>query len=497
VTEVGGATRIAVNEAIPDATVDGNVFLGSTRILEYHKHTKESSGVEYLLIGTAYHVLLWEPSGKTLSVKFTCTIPGSVTSWSFASFQDQVFATNGVDYVKVWDIHTSASSTLTTVDTATGITIAAGVFLTRAKFVTTYEGYLILGYTYEAGEWHPRRSRWCDAEDATEWNEDEAGDQGSHDLADDEGFVNGFKEWYNYLEIAGTRRMVRMWVVTTDEVFQFAKEPVDVGCLASKSLVTDKFGRLHFLASDLTIRQLDSAEAIFKPIEQTIKGINQNAAWDARAIYSEGLDKMLFAVPSGDSTSNDLLIELDPDDKTWVFRDISVSAFGVYSRQLSFTYATLPFETYDDWGASWLTYDSNKNVSGFPLILVGSPDGTSAELEQADKDTGASFDGELVFGTSLDRRLHGYKRISEPIMLTFDREQAGSTATIYAKRDTEEAWTTLGTVSLADGDSNVDTVFVTVPCDLRFRHITFKIVGANHFAFWGLYIPNYDPDGDR
>lgn len=496
VSEVSGNTRIAVNEAIVDATVDGNVFLGSTRVLEYHKHTKESSGVEYLLLGTAYHALLWEPSGRTLTVKFTCSTPANVIAWSFASFQDQVFGTNGDDLVQVWDVHTSASGDFANVDGVNGIEIAAGVYCTKAKFVTAFEGYLLLGYTFENGAWCPRRLRWCDAWDPIEWNEDDAGDQGSHDLADDEGFVNGFGGWYGYLEVAGTKRMVRMWVVTTDEVFQFVKEPVAVGCLASKSLVSDKMGRLYFLASDLTIRQLDSAEAIFRPIEQTIKGINKSAAWDARAIYSEELDKILFAVPSNDSETNDMVIEFNPETKDYYFRDIAVSAFGQYSRQETYTYGTLPYQTYSDWGAAWLVYNGTANIVGYPLIICGDYSGLTYEFEQADRDAGDEISGELVFGTALDGRLHGFKRISEPLVLVFDREDEGKTATVYAKRDTEKAWITLGTISLSDA-SNAETVFVPVPCDLRFRHITFKIVSSDPFSFWGMYIRNYDPDGDR
>ncbi len=483
-TDVGGNTEIVVSEAIDDATADGNVFADSTPVLRYHTHIKEGSNVEYLLVGTAYHILLWSQTARTLTVKFTCTTPADVTCWSMASFQDQVYATNGSDYVQVWDVHTSAAGVFGNVGGASGIEITAGVYLTAAKFVYPYEGYLMLGCTFENSAWCRRRVRWPDADDTTEWNEDNAGDQGSHDLMDDEGFVNGFARWNTYLVIGGTKRMLRVGLVATDAVFQFERTGVALGCLAPDSMVNDKFGRLFFLASDLTLRELDSAQAIYRPVEETVKNINPVAAVNARAFYYEDLDRIFWAVPSGTSTTNDLLMEYSPEDGDFYYRDMAVSAFGTYTHTTSYTYDTLPYSTYEEWGASWGRYDTNLNTTGAVIPLVGDYDGYTYEFSQSDTDAGATLTGELAFGSLFGGNPRMYKRISEPATFTFQREPTGSTIDLYVRRDTEVAWTYLGNFSLADSE-DPETVWLDVPLDIRGRHLSFKAQSDNSFSFIG------------
>jgi hypothetical protein len=495
VTEVGGNTQIYVSEVIASAVADGNVFLGKTRILKYHTHKKEGTGTEYLLVGTAYHILLWSQSARSLTVKFTCTTPANAENWSFASFQDMVYATNGDDLVQVWDVHASPSGAFANLEGASGLTVGTGVFCTKAKYVYAYEGFLFLGYTYEDALWRPRRVRWCDADDPTTWNENATpvGDQGHRDLMDDEGFVNGFARWSQYMIIAGTKRMLRAWLTTTDTVFRFEKETIELGCLAPDSLVNDKFGTLYFLASDLTIRQLDSAEAIWKPIEQTVKGLNQDAATDARATYYEDFDRILWAVPTGASDTNDLLVEFDPNERQFIFRDMPVSAFGKYTRETGYTWDTLPFPTWEDW--DWGVWDARFNSAGYGLLLVADYDGASFEAEQSSTDAGTAIEASLVLGTSLDRRLQGFKRISQPVYFVFQRESAG-TVYVYGKRDTESAWRLLGSGSLADSD-NPETVWLAIPMDLRARHFAFRIAATCYWELVGVYVPNYEMDGTR
>ncbi len=481
-TDAGGNTEIVVAEAIDDATVDGNVFAGLAPVLRYHLHVKEGSNVEYLLVGTAYHILLWSQVDHVLKVKFTCTSPTDVTSWSMVSFQDQVYATNGSDYVQVWDVHTSVALNFTNVGGVNGIEYTAGTYLTAAKFVCAYEAYLILGCTFENGAWCRKRNRWCDEDDPTEWNEDNAGDQGCHDLMDEEGFVNGYARWSTYLIIGGTKRMIRVSIVATDVVFQWERTPICLGCLAPDSMVNDKLGRLYFLASDLTLRELDSAQSIYRTIEETIKNINPVAAADARSFYYEDLDRIFWSVPTGTSTTNDLVIEYAPEDGDFYYRNMAISAFGSYTHTTAYTYDTLPYSTYDEWGAAWGTYDSNLNTTGPLIPLAADFDGYSYELGQSDTDNGETLTGSLVFGSSFGGNLRMFKRISEPATFIFNRQPTGSTVTISAKGDTAQEWESLGDFSLVDS-SDPETVWVDVPMDVRARYHAFKIESEDYYEF--------------
>lgn len=492
-SDVGATTEIVVAETPASAVADGNVFAGSTPVLRYHLHVKESSQSEYLLAATAYHILLWSNTAKTLTVKFTCTDPEEVTYWSMASFQDQVWATNGVDFVQVWDVHTSAGNNFADAEGATGITVATDVLLSAAKYLYAYQGYLFLGYTCEDGTWLPRRIRWCDADDPTMWNVDEGGDQGYKDLTDIEGFVNGFSEWSIYLIIGCTKRIMRGWLTTDDSVFRWERELIEVGCAAPDSMVRDRLGRLFFLASDLTIRELQSADPIYKPIEETIRGINPNAVAGVRGTFFDAMDRILWAIPSVDSATNDLVLEYDSVEGDFYLHQVPVSAFGTYSRQYDITWDTLPYASWDVW--DWPKWDANLGQVGAVVFLVSDYSGYAYEWEQAVTDDGTAMTGRLVFGTSLGGRLHEYKRIGPTVLFCFRREPAGS-VTISAKRDTELAWTSLGTVDLTNSD-NAESVWVTVPIDMRARHYTFQLEATGYFEFYGCYFPNFQTDGVR
>ena len=94
------SSTVYVTESISAAgATPGNLFVGTTPIIRYHKHTKQKTSVEYLLVATAYHILLWPYLNKTLTVKFTCGTPSQVTRWDIITHLDNVYATNNVGKV--------------------------------------------------------------------------------------------------------------------------------------------------------------------------------------------------------------------------------------------------------------------------------------------------------------------------------------------------------------------------------------------------------------
>ena len=62
---------IVTLEAISAAgATPGNVFVGATPIIRYHRHIRQGTGTEHLLLGTKYHIFLWLQSDKSMTVKF-------------------------------------------------------------------------------------------------------------------------------------------------------------------------------------------------------------------------------------------------------------------------------------------------------------------------------------------------------------------------------------------------------------------------------------------
>ncbi|GAH12712.1 unnamed protein product [marine sediment metagenome] len=218
----------------------------------------------------------------------------------------------------------------------------------------------------------------------------------------------------------------------------------------------------------------------------------------AQATFIDKYNSIALAVPTGSSETNDKLLVLDVDKRTWFIQDIPVRAFGDYTQQDVYTYDSLPERIYDDWGAAWLIYDTNVNVLGFPLDICSDYSGYTYDLFRADKDAGSAITGNLIIGTSLDPNratLHRFKRINNGIDLYFNREAEGS-VTLEVKRDNERDWQSIGSASLVDTDL-LDIVVVHVPTDIRAKYFQFQLSSDDYFELIGLSFSDFELESTR
>ncbi|GAH15361.1 unnamed protein product, partial [marine sediment metagenome] len=259
-----------------------NVFVGATPVIEYHRHTRKNTGTEHLLLGTKYHILLWLQSDKSLTVKFTVGDangdPDNVTRWEITDHLRNVVATNNSDYVLWWNVDDTTANDFAALGEADGIDYAGtAARLTKAKHITSYERYLILGYTTEDGTVYPQRERWASLAtggSTIDFDENGSGDAGAKDFTTTPGFLMGFARHGDDLVIAKEDSMYRSWLITADTVFGWEEYTLKVGCISADSLINDKAGRLYWIASDLTIREINTPQPISTAVDITIKGLN-------------------------------------------------------------------------------------------------------------------------------------------------------------------------------------------------------------------------------
>lgn len=496
------SSTIVVTEA-PSGSNDGNVFAGATPIIKYHRHVKQATGTEYLLLGTAYHILLWVPSSYSLSVKFTCTTPGNVTNWEIITHIDNVYATNDDDLVLIWDVQSDPGNDFEGLDDSTnGLDLDGGsTYLTKAKYIVSFEGYLIVGYTTEgagANNVKAQRIRWSSQNDPTDWDATGSGDTNYKDFTNTPDFLTGFGRYANFLIIAKEKRMHRGWLTTEDTVFEWVEELIKVGCLASHSLVNDKAGRLYWLGNDLSVRELNSPLPIHTRFEKTMRNLNTSKTGYAQARYIEEFGEIWFALTVGSSDTNNRIISYNPDTGESYQYYLPIRAFGEFTQQTVYTYDTLPYDTYEEWGLEWLIYDTSVNVVGFPLDLGSDYSGYTYRLHGSDNDAGSSYERNMIFTTTLAAEkagLNQYKRVNDGIDFYFNRESSGS-VTIEYKEDKESSWQSLDSVSLVDSDEP-DIVVVHVPCDLRARVFDFQLRSSDYFEFLGMAFNDVVLDGER
>ena len=187
---------ITTTEVITTQAASGNVFVGATPVIKYHRHVRKGTGAEHLLLGTKYHILLWLQSNKSLTVKWTTLDPANVFRWEIKDHLRNVVATNNSDFVLWWNIDGSSSNDFAALDGATGIDYeGTGNKLTKCKHLTSYETYLILGYTTEGGTVFPQRERWAGRAtggSTIDFDENGSSDAGSRDFTTTSGFLMGF-----------------------------------------------------------------------------------------------------------------------------------------------------------------------------------------------------------------------------------------------------------------------------------------------------------------
>jgi len=503
------SSTVYVDETLSaEGATPGNLFVGTTPIIRYHRHVKEKDSTEYILVGTAYNIFLWNYTGRTFTVKHTCA--SACTRWEMVTHMDNVYATNNIDKVLWWNIEDSAGNNFVVLDDADeGLEYDNGnsKYITKAKHITSFERYLIIGYVTDSdGDVHPARVIGAAQESegaSIDFNyTDGSSDAWVKDFLNTPTGIMGFARWGNNI-IVGTGpdylgRIYRGWVTTEDTVFGWVEDISKVGVMSGDTFVNSKDGRLFFLATDMTIRELNNPEPISSLIDLTVRGINTSVSEYAQATFIDKYNSIALAVPTGSSETNNKLLMIDVDKRTWFIQDIAIRAFGDYTQQEVYTYNTLPFDTYDDWGAAWLIYDTEVNVLGFPLDICSDYSGYTYDLFRADKDAGSAITGTLIIGTSLDAKratLHRFKRVNNGIDLYFNREAEGSVA-LEVKRNNEADWQPVGSASLADTDLP-EIVVKHIPCDIRAKYFQFQLSSDDYFEFLGMSFSDFELEGTR
>lgn len=473
-------------------------------ILHYHRLIIIAAGteVEYELVFTKANIYLWHSSYSAFVLKFTCG--GGCTFWDTESYDQQVIATNYVDKVQVWG-STVANAFANLTGDVNGIDIGGGVYLTKAKYVFSYENYLHLGYVVVNSITYPEDDYWCTKDDETDWDQTGAGDCGAISLKGG-GFIIGYGIFDGKMIIGKDRdRMKYGQLVTGPDVFHFDDiEGMKVGCRAAHSMINDKQGRFYWLATDYTIRRLPGGEVVSLAKDETFKLINPTYEKLIESTYIPEYGHLLWSLPyGGGATVNNKVIWYDPDHETMGEIDLAVSAFGKYARQTVLDWATLPYEGWDEWG--WDNWAGPENAIGYLLDLCSDYSGYTYDMHLAELDNTQEYTGYFVLSTDMIQKmiakryniaLHKFKRAVE-MQLWFKHEGAG-TAAVAVKRDNEGNWQSIGSVSLNDskGRSIFPTDIGMDKCDFRARHSLIKISGANAFTFYGMVL-GFSPDGDR
>ena len=464
-------------------------------IIRYHQHI-DASATEYFFGRTKNHIYLWSSVwsawvDKTLAGGFS-----DATSVDIVSVNNRVLMTDGVNKLVYW-ADTSTGDLFDYIGSASGIDLGGSTYLTAAKYMTLYDGYVMLAFTTEGGTVYPYRVTWCSLRDDTDWDQTGSGDAGHKD------FIGKWRlKGFGLYQSRGANQLIAfkergpakvMWVVEADTVFE-TDDLDSPGLLATHSVVNDSDGNCYYIGADYTARKVHQTDPISDAVAKTLRGIPATYVDEIESGFWATYNQVVWSIPStADSTTNDKLLSYDVGLQIWHPHSFVVRAFGLFSRQVAWTIDTIPYTTID--GIQWEHIDAVENIIGFLLDVGSDYSGYTFDLHSAEKDNTADYTGKLVLSTDCAHKkaLTWFKRAGN-LQFIFRAEGTNDfTVSPYAKAETDASWQALDEISL---NGSGEFVYVDVPCDVRFHVCQLKMEATNRFSFVGV-IFDFEWDGDN
>ncbi|MBU2346526.1 MAG: hypothetical protein KJ888_20240, partial [Gammaproteobacteria bacterium] len=189
--------------------------------------------------------------------------------------------------------------------------------LTKARTLTWYRNYLILGNTVEASTERPTRFRWSNVGTIETWDDDDFVDIAT--FAGDE--IVGFFELYGELYIILTKSIWKASLVGGDDVFTFRKVVDGIGAISTYSIkvvhLSENRVAAIFLDELKRVLMFDGTVVIDigQIIQPTLDTMNESrlsnfvSTFDGKSYY--------LSISDSSATTNDVLYEFQTEIGEW------------------------------------------------------------------------------------------------------------------------------------------------------------------------------------
>ncbi len=197
--------------------------------------------------------------------------------------------------------------------------------VTKAKYITEYYRYLILGYPYvdQDATWYPQGIYVSAIGDEENFRTG----VGYFGIGQ-RGEIRGFGKYQGFLYIFKNDSRVQFFPVAGSEYFNYNEIHDNFGLLATHSIVNDDKGNMYYLATDYTIKQ-EGTGTISQPIQtEVMDKIQPDQLHKIRSAYVSDYGELMWALPV-ESAENNYVIAFK--EGIWLLiKDINVMAFGEY-----------------------------------------------------------------------------------------------------------------------------------------------------------------------
>lgn len=329
---------VMAGEYLLREAVGYNVRVGPTKIQKYNTTTQ-----------------VWENIHGTL-LAATSSDPVDVAT-PLLSGKRILCVTNFVDNIRKY--------------TGTGNTADLGGSPPKAKFMSEYTDYLVLGYINSGGNTFPTRVQWPDTANPENWS---TGNAGSKDLNDDNDDLTAVALFGEYVTAHKRSSIYLGYRVTTSSVFKFDRVNTGSGAINHATIQNLPTGQLAFLAIDgIRLFNGTSAPIIEGPVTDEIREtMNPEYVKRAWSLVVKELDEYWCGVPLGSSQVGDTVYKYNYRTGV-VHKDTRANTISAWK------YINDTVLTWDDIAASWDAYpdrwDANSLGVKSEIPLLGDTNG--------------------------------------------------------------------------------------------------------------------------
>ena len=253
----------------------------------------------------------------------------------------------------------------------------------RAKTVTPFWSFLILGGTVEAGITHPFRIRWSDVGRPEVWT---GGLSGFIDLVETPDWLMSAASIMDRLYVYKERSVWEMVYVGLPKIFDLAKIVDGVGLLAAGTLESLGTGHL-FLGNDNVYifagRELEPVGDAIRPLLFGSNALtNQGALAACRGVYVEEEEEYWLFVPTGIDSIPFQAFRYQMTTKSWWPRRLTHPAYcvGVWYTDTTRLWDGLT----GTWAEQGWRWGDPTMVAAFPLTLVGTLQAGAGRVQTID-----------------------------------------------------------------------------------------------------------------
>jgi len=365
------------------------IGMGTSRV-EYGVIDSISAGVSITLVDNLSNAHTQAQGDIVKRVAELC-FANDATGFDTSNNNDVYYFTDGVNSVQTWDGtgEHSALSGLESGDDVEGLgTLTTSL---KAKYIRTFEGFIVLGHLTEEGTTIPGKIRWSQINETTKWvNETDGTGQAGSFLFSGPDFVMGLHQLKRELMIYRERSIEAMSYIGLPSIFGFRRAQTGTG-LVSPFAVSD-FGDNHrFLGPDNVwqyngISLVELGDPIKDEFFDLCAPSQLSNTW---MFFLEETDELwLCYSTTGDRVQNKAYIYNIRFGKWAGPREIDATGFGYYREQSSSTWDTLS----GDWDTGPSTsWDSRAFVSNAPINLMGNDDGLIFKLDTVGTADGATI----------------------------------------------------------------------------------------------------------